>query len=74
MQFVLKKTLVLLFTLLLVSLFAFLAFELIPGDPTTMLLGSEYTPERAAALAEKSRMKLMIPLGMKRRTTTTKRP
>ena len=52
MQFVLKKTLVLLFTLLLVSLFAFLAFELIPGDPTTMLLGSEYTPERAAALRE----------------------
>lgn len=52
MQFVLKKTGVLLLTLLLVSLFAFLAFELIPGDPTTTLLGSEYTPERAAALRE----------------------
>lgn len=52
MQYVLKKTGVLVATLLLVSLFAFLAFEIIPGDPTTMLLGSEYTPERAAALRE----------------------
>ncbi len=52
MRYVLKKTGVLLATLLLVSLFAFLAFEIIPGDPTTMLLGSEYTPERAAALRE----------------------
>ena len=39
MHYVLKKTGVLLATLLLVSLFAFLAFEIIPGDPTTMLTG-----------------------------------
>ena len=52
MQYVLKKTGVLIATLLLVSLFAFLAFEIIPGDPTTMLLGSDYTPERAAALRQ----------------------
>jgi len=52
MQFVLKKTGVLIATLLLVSLFAFLAFEIIPGDPTTMLLGSDYTPERAEALRQ----------------------
>ncbi len=52
MQVILKKTGVLLVTLLLISLFAFLAFEIIPGDPTTMLLGSEYTPERAQALRE----------------------
>ena len=37
-------------TLLLISLLAFLAFQLIPGDPVTNLLGSDYTPERAAAL------------------------
>ena len=49
MRTVLRKTGVLILTLLLVTLFAFLAFELIPGDPTTMLLGSDYTPERAAA-------------------------
>ena len=52
MQVVLKKTGVLLLTLLLVSGFAFLAFEIIPGDPTTMLLGSDYTPERAEALRD----------------------
>ena len=50
MQYVLKKTAILLITLLLVSLFAFLAFEIIPGDPTTLQLGSEYTAERAEAL------------------------
>ena len=52
MQYVLKKTGVLILTLLLVSLLAYLAFEIIPGDPTTMLLGTEYSPERAAALRE----------------------
>lgn len=50
MRYVLKKTGVLLVTLLLISLFAFLAFQIIPGDPTTKLLGNDYTPERAEAL------------------------
>ena len=50
MRYVLKKTGVLLVTLLLISLLAFLAFQIIPGDPTTKLLGNEYTPERAEAL------------------------
>lgn len=50
MQYALKKTGVLIATLLLVSMLAFLAFQIIPGDPTTMLLGTEYTPERAEAL------------------------
>ncbi len=37
-------------TLLLISLLAFLAFQIIPADPVTKLLGTDYTPERAAAL------------------------
>ncbi len=37
-------------TLLLISLLAFLAFQIIPGDPTTKMLGADYTPERAASL------------------------
>ncbi len=41
-----------LITLLLISLLAFLAFQIVPGDPTTKLLGSEYSPERAASLRE----------------------
>lgn len=50
MRYILKKTGVLVLTLLLISLLAFLAFQLIPGDPITKLLGTDYTPERAASL------------------------
>lgn len=52
MRYVVKKTGIMIVTLVLVSLLAFLAFQVIPGDPTTKLLGTEYTPERAAALRE----------------------
>lgn len=52
MRYVCKKTGILIVTLILVSLLAFLAFQVIPGDPTTKLLGTEYTPERAEALRE----------------------
>ena len=52
MRYILKKTFVLIITLLLVSLLAFLAFQIIPADPVTMLLGTDYTPERAEALRE----------------------
>ena len=52
MRYILKKTGVLVVTLLLVSLLAFLAFQVIPADPVTMLLGTDYTPERAETLRE----------------------
>jgi len=52
MKYILKKTGILIVTLILISLLAFLAFQIIPGDPTTKILGTEYTPERAAALRE----------------------
>ena len=52
MRFILKKTGVLIITLLLISLLAYLAFQIVPGDPTTVILGLDYTPERAAALRE----------------------
>lgn len=45
-----KKFAALIFTLFIVSLLAFLAFQIIPGDPTTKLLGTEATPEAVAAL------------------------
>ena len=50
MKYVLKKTGVLIITLVMISLLAFLAFQIIPGDPTTKILGTDYTPERAEAL------------------------
>ncbi len=50
MSYVFRKTGALIATLLLVSLLAFLAFQIIPADPVTMMLGTDYTPERAEAL------------------------
>lgn len=50
MRYILKKAGVLIVTLLIISVLAFLAFELIPADPVDTILGTEYTEERAAAL------------------------
>ena len=50
MKLVLKKIISLIITLFIVSLLAFLAFQIIPGDPTTKLLGTSATPEKVAQL------------------------
>ena len=50
MKYFIKKFTALIITLLIVSFLAFLAFSIIPGDPTTRLLGTEATPERVAQL------------------------
>lgn len=50
MRYVLKKTCAMIVTLFIVTILAFLAFQIIPGDPTAKLLGTEYTPELAEAL------------------------
>ena len=50
MKRIAKKAVAMFVTLLLISMLAFLAFEIIPGDPTTKLLGTEWTPEAAEAL------------------------
>lgn len=47
---VLKRTALLLATLMLVTFLAFVAFSIIPGDPTDTILGLEATPEQIAAL------------------------
>ncbi len=52
MKYILKKTGILIVTLVIISFLAFLAFQIIPGDPTTKILGTDYTPERAEALRE----------------------
>ena len=52
MKYVLKKFITMLITVLLVSLFVFLAFSLIPGDPAVAKLGTQATPEKVAALRE----------------------
>lgn len=50
MRYILKKAGVLIVTLLIISVLAFLAFEIIPADPVDTILGTDYTEERAAAL------------------------
>jgi ABC-type dipeptide/oligopeptide/nickel transport system permease component len=45
-----KKLFTLIITLFIVSFLAFLAFQVIPGDPATSLLGTEATPQAVAAL------------------------
>lgn len=52
MKYIFKKLVSLIIILLIVSLLAFLAFQIIPGDPTTKILGTEATPEMIAALKE----------------------
>ncbi|MCQ2499324.1 MAG: ABC transporter permease [Lachnospiraceae bacterium] len=49
MKYVLKKLVTMIITVVLVTFFVFLAFNLISGDPATSALGTEATPERLAA-------------------------
>lgn len=51
-KYFLKKGITLIGTLLLVSVVAFFLFQIVPGDPVTSMLGTEYTPERAERLRE----------------------
>lgn len=50
MRYLMKKIVTLIMTLFLVSVLAFLAFQIIPGDVVTSILGTEATPEREEAL------------------------
>ncbi len=50
MRHLIQKILTLLLTLLLVSLLTFAAFNIIPGDPAALVLGTEASPERVAVL------------------------
>ena len=52
MKYAAKKLGMMLLTMLIVSFVTFLAFQIITGDPTNTLLGSEATPERVEALRE----------------------
>ena len=50
MRNILKRMGVFVATLIVISLLAFVAFQIIPGDTVTRMLGTEATPERVAAL------------------------
>lgn len=55
-----KRGLLLIATLLLVTILAFVAFSIIPGDPTSSILGVEATAEQIAALRSKLGLDLPI--------------
>ncbi len=52
MKYVGKKLLTMILTLFAVTLFVFLSFHVISGDPATSMLGTEATPVKVAALRE----------------------
>lgn len=52
MKFVFRKLSGLIIALLIVSMLAFLAFEVIPGDPARSILGTEATEAKVQALRE----------------------
>ena len=62
MKYIAKKAVTMLVTLLVISILAFLAFEVLPGDPTTKLLGTEWTAERAEALRSELGLDAPLPL------------
>ena len=62
MKYIAKKAVAMLVTLLIISALAFLAFEVIPGDPTTKMLGTEWTAERAAVLRAELGLDDALPL------------
>ncbi len=57
---ILKRLGLLVVTLLLVTILAFVAFSILPGDPTTSILGVDATDEQIAALRD--RLGLDLPL------------
>lgn len=50
MKYLVKKLITLIITLFMVSVAAFIAFQIIPGDVVTSILGTEATPEREEQL------------------------
>lgn len=50
MKYLVKKLITLIITLFMVSVAAFIAFQVIPGDVVTSILGTEATPEREEQL------------------------
>lgn len=53
MRYILKRIFTLIVTLILVSVFTFAAFNVIPGDPALVMLGTDASPEKVEVLKHK---------------------
>jgi ABC-type dipeptide/oligopeptide/nickel transport system permease component len=62
MKFVIKRLLVTLLTLFLVSVITFAAFHIIPGDPAAVMLGIEATDEQLALLRAEMNLDRSLPV------------
>ncbi|GHV66488.1 peptide ABC transporter [Spirochaetia bacterium] len=61
MNFILRRIVIALITLLLVSVFTFLAFSVIRGDPASLVLGIEAGEEQLAAMREEMGLNKSLP-------------
>lgn len=52
MKYFLRKTMILVLTVFLISVLTFIAFHIIPGDPAGLILGTNATEEQLEALRE----------------------
>ena len=52
MKYIVKKLIMMAFTILVISFVVFLAFRFIPGDPALMILGGQSSPEKIEALRQ----------------------
>lgn len=52
MKYIIKRIFTLIITLMLVSVFTFAAFNVIPGDPALIMLGTDASPEKIEVLRE----------------------
>ena len=62
MKYALRRIAMLLLTMVIVSLLAFVAFDLISGDAATAMLGTQATPERVEALREELGLNRPLPV------------
>ena len=62
MKFIIKKITGLIIALLIVSILAFLAFEVIPGDPARTILGTEATEAKVEALRDEMGLNRPLPV------------
>ena len=62
MKYALRRVAQFMLTMVIVSFLAFVAFDLIDGDPATALLGTEATEEALAALREEMGLTRPLPV------------
>jgi ABC-type dipeptide/oligopeptide/nickel transport systems, permease components len=61
MKYILKRIFTLIVTLILVSVFTFAAFNVIPGDPALVMLGTNASAEQVAVLREELGLNESLP-------------